>query len=188
MNKFWVVFGLIGLLCIFGVYCVFAVQKEEVNMSSKKVLIAYYSHSGNTKTVAEKIKNITGGDIFEIQTKIPYPEDYNTVVNLAKEEKQQNKLPELANDISTDGYDLIFLGTPVWWYTASGPVKKFLSLHNFDGKIVVPFCTHGGGGASDTYADIQKLAPGAKVLQGYTSYERSAKDSEIESWIKSLNL
>lgn len=188
MKKFLAFFGLIVILCGLGAYHVLANQTREVNMSDKKILIAYYSHSGNTKAVAEKIKNTTGGDLFEITPKTPYPNDYNTVVNLAKEEKQQDKRPELADNGSVDGYDIVFVGTPVWWYTMAGPVKTFLTVHNFDGKTIVPFCTHGGGGASYTYSDMQKLAPGAKVLEGYTSYERTASDADVENWIKNLNL
>ena len=70
----------------------------------------------------------------------------------------------------------------------ASPVKTFLSANNFEGKIVAPFCTHGGGGASSTYTDIQKLAQGAEVKEGYTSYENSANIEEIGKWINSLNL
>ncbi len=157
-------------------------------MSDKKVLIAYYSYSGNTKSVAEKIQKLTGGDIFEIQPQKPYPKDYSTVVNQAQVEKQNDIKPELINNGNVENYNIIFLGTPVWWYTMASPVKTFLTKNNFDNKVIVPFCTHGGGGASSTYTDMQKLAPNAKVTEGYTSYENSAKDSEIQKWINNLNL
>lgn len=68
----------------------------------------------------------------------------------------------------------------------AGPVKTFLKENDFSGKVIAPFCTHGGGGASSTYIDMQKLAPDAKVLEGYTSYENSAKENEITSWINKL--
>lgn len=70
----------------------------------------------------------------------------------------------------------------------ASPVKTFLSANNFEGKIVAPFCTHGGGGASSTYTDIKNLAQGADVKEGYTSYENSANIEEIGKWINSLNL
>lgn len=157
-------------------------------MSDKKILVAYYTHSGNTKTVAEKIQNILNCDIFEIQPKQKYSMDYNEVVNQAKIEKQQDIKPELINNGNITDYDIIFLGTPVWWYTMASPVKTFLTTHIWNNKIIVPFCTHGGGGASNTYKDIQNLAQNAKILNGYTSYENSAKIEEVKTWITNLNL
>ncbi len=155
-------------------------------MSDKKVLVAYYSHSGNTKAVAEKIKEITNGDIFEIKPVEDYPNDYNAVVNQAKVEKQNDIRPALVDNGNIEDYDIIFLGTPVWWYTMASPVKTYLTTHNFAGKTIAPFCTHGGGGASATYTDMQKLAPDAKVKEGYTSYENSAKINDIKTWIEDL--
>lgn len=161
---------------------------KEINMIDKKVLVAYYSYSGNTKKVAEKIKNITNGDIFEIVPKKAYSKNYDEVVALAREEKQKDVKPELVDNGNVKDYDIIFVGTPVWWYTMASPVRTFLSKNDFTDKTIVPFCTHGGGGASSTYTDMQKLAPDAKVTEGYTSYENSAKDSEITAWINKLKL
>lgn len=157
-------------------------------MSDKKILIAYYSHSGNTKEAAEKIQSLTGADLFEIKPANEYPKDYNAVVNQAKQEKADDVRPELVSLGNVKAYDILFIGTPVWWYTMASPVKTFLSANNFEGKIVAPFCTHGGGGASSTYTDIKNLAQGAEVKEGYTSYENSANIEEIGKWINSLNL
>lgn len=157
-------------------------------MSDKKFLIAYYSHSGNTKEVAEKIQMVTGGDIFEIQPVNKYPNNYNEVVSQAKIENQNDVRPQLISNGDIKNYNIIFIGTPVWWYTMASPVKTFLAYHNWDNKVIVPFCTHGGGGASNTYSDMQKIAQSAKVLNGYTSYENSAKIEDIKTWINSLNL
>ena len=155
-------------------------------MSDNKVLIAYYSYSGNTKAVAEKIKEITGGDLFEIKPVNEYPRNYTDVVNLAKQEKEQDLRPELANKIDISNFDIIYLGTPVWWYTFATPIKTFLTEYDFTGKTIIPFCTHGGGGASATYSDMEKLCPNTTIKTGFTSYEHSAKDSEIEEWINNL--
>ena len=185
-----ILFVLLGLLVICGAvtYAVMANSRKEIDMSDKKVLVAYYSYSGNTENVAKKIQNITNGGLFEIVPKKAYSKNYNEVVNIAQEEKQKDIKPELVDNGNVKDYDIIFVGTPVWWYTMAGPVKTFLSKNDFKGKTIVPFCTHGGGGASSTYADIQKLAPDAKVTEGYTSYENSAKDSEITEWINKLKL
>ncbi len=186
----FILVGTIILLALIGVlfFNQKSLAKKEIDMSNKKVLIAYYSYSGNTKRVAEKIQQLTNGDIFEIVPKKAYPNNYNDVVNLAKDEKQKDIKPELTDNGNIKDYDIIFLGTPVWWYTMASPVKTFLSKNDFTGKTIVPFCTHGGGGASSTYIDMQKLAKGAKVTEGYTSYENSAKDSEIADWINKLKL
>lgn len=186
----FILVGTIILLALIGVlfFNQKSLAKKEIDMSNKKVLIAYYSYSGNTKRVAEKIQQLTNGDIFEIVPKKAYPNNYNDVVNLAKDEKQKDIKPELTDNGNVKDYDIIFLGTPVWWYTMASPVKTFISNNDFSGKTIVPFCTHGGGGASSTYIDMQKLAKGAKVTEGYTSYENSAKDSEITDWINKLKL
>ena len=151
---------------------------------SNKILIAYYSYSGNTKKVAEKIKALTGGDIFEIMPVNSYPANYNDTVNLAQKEKTGNIKPELIDNGDVSDYDTIYLGTPVWWYTFSSPIRTFLSENDFSGKTIIPFCTHGGGGASNTYSDIQKLCPNSTLKEGFTSFENSAKDTEIEDWVK----
>lgn len=188
-NKLLLILSLAAIFCTFCIYKGFANNsRKEINMSDKKILIAYYSYSGNTRAAAQKIQNITSGDMFEIQTVKEYPRNYNDIVNLAKTEKQNDIKPELVDNGNVENYDIIFLGTPVWWYTMATPVKTFLTKNNFDGKIIAPFCTHGGGGASSTYTDIQKLAPNAKVTEGFTSYENSAKDAEIQNWINNLNL
>ena len=156
-------------------------------MSDKKVLVAYYSHSGNTKVVANKIKEITGGDLFEIKTNHEYPKNYTDIINQAKLEKEQDFKPELSEQIDISEYDTIFVGSPVWWYTFASPIRTFLAENDFSGKTIMPFCTHGGGGASNTYTDIEKLCPNANVKSGFDSYENSAKDSDIEQWINSAN-
>ena len=153
-------------------------------MSDKKILVAYYSYSGNTKSVAEKIQSLTGGDLFEIKTSKEYPRNYNDIVNQVKTEKQDNFKPVLINNGNVSDYDVIYLGTPVWWYTISSPIRTFLSENDFSGKIIKPFCTHGGGGESETYTDMQKLAPKAIVEKGFTSYEHTATITDIENWIK----
>lgn len=163
-------------------------SKEEI-MPQKNVLVAFYSYSGNTKTTAEKIQKLTGGDILEIVPTKPYPTGYNDVVELAKVEKAQNVMPEIKPiDKDLSKYDVIFVGTPVWWYTMASPVKTFLAKNNFDGKIIVPFCTHGGGGASATFTDMKKLAPKADFRNGFSAYGNTADEKALTDWIKSSNL
>lgn len=189
-KKILLIILLIAISVSFYAFYAFAGQNQnkEVNVTDKKILIAYYSRSGNTKSVAEKIQTVTGGDLFEIKTKKEYPKSYDEIVNQAKIEKVQDIRPELVNNGNIKDYDIIFVGTPVWWYTMASPIKTFLSVHNFEGKIIVPFCTHGGGGASSTYSDMKNIAKGARILEGFTSYENSAKLDEIKKWINNANL
>lgn len=154
-------------------------------MTDRNILIVYFSYSGNTKSVAKKIQKLTGGDIFEIKTLEEYPENYNEVLNISKKEKKENSMPLLTDHGNIAHYDTIYLGTPVWWYSYAAPIRTFLSAHDFSGKTVIPFCTHGGGGASYTYTDIKKLLPNSTIKEGFTSFESSAKESDIENWIKS---
>lgn len=152
-------------------------------MEDNKILIAYYSHSGNTRRLAEIIQRVTNGELFEIKPKKEYPTDYNEVVNIAKKEKEDEFKPELMENIDIREYDTIYLGTPVWWYTFASPIRTFLEENNFDKKTIIPFCTHGGGGESSTYIDIERLAKGAKVKKGFTSYGNSASVLEVQNWI-----
>lgn len=186
MNKFLMIILILFIILTtgFSIYKATANVDKEFIMQDKKVLIAYYSYSGNTKSVAKKIQSLTGADLFEIKPAKEYSKNYDEVVNLAQIEKQNNIKPKLVNNGDVSGYDIIFVGTPVWWYTMASPVRTFLSNNNFDGKTIMPFCTHGGGGASSTYIDMKKLAPKAKFTDGYTSYENSAKIEDIKQWIE----
>ena len=99
---------------------------------SKKILTAYYSHSGNTGEIASYIQKQTNGALFEIIPAVLYPTGYNDVVRQAKIEIQSGKKPELKTKINdTESYDIIFVGSPNWWGTIAPPVAAFLSEHDF---------------------------------------------------------
>ena len=165
-------------------------QKEAQNMTltDKKVLVAYFSWGGNTKSIAEKIQAKTGADIFRIEPVTPYPQDYNrTAYGIAKEQKDKNIHPSI-NNTDVSPYDVVFVGTPAWWYTMAPPVMTFLEQNNFEGKTIIPFVTHGGGGGYTIDKDMKKLAKGAKVLSSFVVYERgdSKTDDEITKWLNEL--
>ncbi len=165
-------------------------QKGDTNMTftDKKILVAYFSWSGNTKSVAEKIHAKVGGDIFRIEPVTPYPDDYNeTAYGIAKEQKEKGIHPPIKNmDISS--YDVIFVGTPAWWYTMAPPVMTFLAENNFEGKTIIPFVTHGGGGGYTIDKDMAKLAKGSKVLQPLVVYGKGGMsiDKDIADWLNKL--
>lgn len=171
MNRTVFVFAI--LASVFGaVVCQAQVQKK-VTVKPEKILIAYFSHSGNTRFVAEQIQKQTGGTLFEIQPVKAYPGDYTKCVNRSKEEISKGIRPELKNKVpDIKKYDVIFVGSPNWWSTVAPPVATFLVVHDLTGKKVVPFVTHGGAGISHSEEDVRKLCPKSQILE-YGSFTGS---------------
>lgn len=160
------------------------------NMNNgKKILVAYFSWSGNTKAVAEEIHKQVGGDIVEIVPATPYSETYSVTLAKAKAEQAGNARPAISTKIADfDKYDVVFLGYPNWWGSFPMPVATFVETYKLDGKTVAPFFTHGGGGEQRCLSDLQKLAPNAKFTQDLVLSGSSAKNAqgEIKSWVDSL--
>jgi flavodoxin len=156
---------------------------------TKKILVAYYSHSGNTRTITNLIQKITGSDLFEILPKQPYPENYNKCVEQAKREINSGYKPELKSNIpNLEMYEIIFVGSPNWWSTIAPPVSTFLLGNNFSGKMVIPFCTHGGGGQGRCLTDVAKLTPKSIHHEGIAISGNHANSTqpEIEKWLKNV--
>ncbi len=155
-------------------------------IQNDKVLVIYYSLTGNTKRIAEMIQKRTGGDVFEIETVKNYPADYSGIIAEAKRELETGELPELKKSPpNMSSYDLILVGSPVWWYTVSTPVMSFLKQADFAGKKVSAFCTHEGG-IGKFSPHFKEQAKNAVVLQGLDLYKaRQAEEGEV---LKALNL
>ncbi|MBV4417964.1 NAD(P)H-dependent oxidoreductase [Clostridium tyrobutyricum] len=152
-----------------------------------KILIAYFSHSGNTGIVAKEIQKQIGGEIFKIQTVEAYPQNYNTVVDIAKQEQKANMRPKLKTMVADmDTYNTIILGYPNWWGTIPMAVFTFLEQYDFTGKIILPYCTHGGSRMGRSEQDIIKTCLGADVLDGLDIYGSDVKNSKtaISVWLK----
>lgn len=160
------------------------------NMNNgKKILVAYFSWSGNTKAVAEEIHKQVGGDIVEIVPATPYSETYSVTVAKAKAEQAANARPAISTKIADfDKYDVVFLGYPNWWGSFPMPVATFVETYKLDGKTVAPFFTHGGGGEQRCLSDLQKLTPNAKFTQDLVLSGSSSKNAQgqIKSWLDSL--
>ncbi|AIF50307.1 flavodoxin [Pelosinus sp. UFO1] len=165
-------------------------KKEQTAMGKdKKILIAYFSHTRNTKAFAEGIQKEIGGDLFEIEPQDAYPQDHEAVVQQAKGEVNSGYTPKLKNkalDISS--YDVIFIGTPIWWYTVAPPVRTFLTEYDLSGKTIIPFSTHKGSGLSGIDKTIKELQPKAKVLEGFAIWDDRAKNMQpdIAKWLQRL--
>ncbi len=150
-----------------------------------KVLVAYYSHSGNTEKLAKCIAGLTKGDLLEIRPAKPYPKAYGAVVAQAKEEIGRGYAPALAEDApGLMEYDGILVGTPNWWSTMAPPVKTFLEQCGLEGKKAAVFATHGGGSAGSIQRDFAALCGGAHVTEGFFSYGGSFREKDVERWLK----
>ncbi|MDR2351037.1 MAG: SUMF1/EgtB/PvdO family nonheme iron enzyme [Deltaproteobacteria bacterium] len=151
------------------------------------VLIAYFSWGGNTRGIAAEIRRRTGADSFEIKPAKAYSTDYNTVLDEAQRDQRRQARPELAGKVDgMEGYDVVLLGYPNWWGSIPMPVATFLESHDFSGKRIVPFCSHGGGRFGQSLTAISKLAPNAVMGEplsvGYSG--GSGLGSDIVEWLK----
>lgn len=161
-------------------------KKENIMPNDKKVLIAYYSLSANTKDVAEAIRSKTGGDIFRIETVQSYPEEYRATTAQAKREINEGFRPELKGKIDNIAqYDIIFIGSPNWWGTIAPAVSSFLAYYDLKGKTVIPFITHGGGGVQNTITDLTAQCNGCSVKQnGWVGY--GSRTLGVSGWLEDM--
>jgi flavodoxin len=158
---------------------------------TKKILVAYFSHSGNTREIANQIHKSAGGDIFEIQSVKPYPYDYDAVVEQARQELDSDFKPALKTKMENiKPYDLVFIGYPVWCSTVPAPVRTFLSEYDFSGKTIVPFCTHEGSGLGRSVTNISKLCPKSTLLDGVAIWGSDVKtaQSKVVEWLQKIKI
>ena len=151
-----------------------------------KTLVAYFSASGTTAKVAKKMAEAIGADLFEIKPETPY-----TGADLNWQNKNSRSSVEM-NDRSSrpaiavkaadmPQYDVVFVGFPVWWYREPSIIDTFMESYDFAGKTVIPFATSGGSGLGDSAANMQKLAKGAKVVNG-KRFSGSVSSEELKAW------
>lgn len=169
----------------------FGYAAEKVATAPDKVLIAYYSWSpdGHTHYAAEQIQKATGGTLFEIKPKVPYPANYRACVDQARKECRAGFRPELSNPVKDmKQYEVIFVGSPNWCGTMAPPVRTFLTSYDFSGKTVIAFFTHGSGGMQNCERDVRKLLKKANLLPAKAFFGRSIRDAnqEIADWVGSL--
>lgn len=157
----------------------------------KKILVAYFSHTGNTKDMADHIQNILGSDIVEIAPAKKYTQNYNQLLKQAKEELHSKYLPPLnMQAVDVASYDIIFIGSPNWYNTIAPPVWSFLSAHDFKDKIIIPFMTHGGTAMGRASLDIEDLCPNSTVLTGLALRGNSVKTSrnDVYFWLSRTDI
>ena len=157
--------------------------------TTRCVLVAYFSRSGNTERVAIAIAEHTDGVLYRIERKEPYPDDFKDCASEAKSELNDSIFPALRDTIvDFDKYDVIFVGCPVWWHTAPMPVLSFLkkSGYDFSGKIVVPFCSYANMFPYETLLEIVNATPNSLHPNGFISEEGDT--TGIVQWLDDINL
>ncbi len=168
------------------------------------VLVAYFSRAdenynvgtisvGNTQIIAEYIAEQVGADSFHIETVTPYPADYDDCCDVAKQELADKARPEISGSVENmDGYDIVFLGYPIWWGDMPMAVYTFMESYDFSDKVIIPFNTHEGSGASGSYSKIKSALPNANVLDGIAIQGKTAQafnsdtQQTVRSWLNGL--
>ena len=176
--------GLVGALTLAAA----PVLARSSHAAQSNLLIACFSHTGNTLKVVGFIQECTNGELVRILPVRDYPQAYDQCVELAKEELQARAFPEITTVVNPADYTTLFLGYPNWWGTLPRPVCTFLKTFDFAGKTIAPFCTHGGGGLADSVDEIRALCPRAKILKGLAVRGRNAASSKeaVQDWLQSL--
>lgn len=169
-------------------------------------LVVYFSRTGenysvgvveegNTARLAKEIAAQTGAELFEIVPAVAYPEDYDTCLEIATEEKNTGARPEYVGDVEAwDACDTVFLGHPIWWGGIPNIVYTFMESHDFTGKTVIPFNTHEGSGQSPRQRGIEDALPNATVLQGLAVRGETAQNAPeatakaVADWLAGLGI
>ena len=164
-------------------------QPEETEPEAGGTLIAYFSWSGNTEAMARLIQQETGGDLFEIAPAVPYTDDYNELLDVARQEQSENARPELAAQVENwESSDTVVVGYPDWWSDAPMLIYTFLESYDWTGKTLIPFCTSGGSGFGRSLNNLEASAPGASILDGLHVRGDAVENSagEVSDWIAGL--
>ena len=161
-------------------------EENQNNKESGNVLVVYFSHTGNTETVANFIHETVGGDIVKLETEEQYTDNYNDLLDIAQEEQNENARPILSTQIDNmEDYDTIFLGYPIWWGDMPMALYTFLDEYDLSGKIIAPFTTSGGSGLSGTPENIKDEEPNATVTEGLSIRDDDVESSqsEVDEWL-----
>jgi flavodoxin len=158
--------------------------------SDARILVAYFSRTGNTRVIAGQIRRALGADLFEIQPAEAYPEDYEATVSQAQRERDTGYEPPLNQRVSNIGaYQVVFLGFPIWGMTAPPVIRSFLSGHDLSGKTLVPFITHGGHGIGQSLSVVAEHAPRARLVQGFSKQADQERETlmQVTRWLQGLD-
>lgn len=154
-------------------------------------LVVYFSHTGTTEEAAKEIQTQTGADLFEIIPEIPYADDYNTLLDIARTEQTNNERPAFTGGVEGfEEYDTIFLGYPIWHGTCPMIMVAFLETYDFSGKTIIPFCTSGSTDITRSISEIQQLCGDSVVLDGLglSGSAASTPQSAVETWLDGMDV
>ena len=162
--------------------------------SSGKVLVVYFSASGNTKCVAEYIAEAAGGDLFEIvPTEVYTSNDLNWTnsdsrVSREHDDESLRDVPLTTTEVENwDDYDTVFIGYPIWWGIAAWPVDNFVKNNNFSDKTVIPFATSSSSGMGQSGTLLEEMA-GTGDWQDGQRFSSGASQSAVADWVSGLGL
>ena len=193
---------LLAITLILGITSGFAEDAE----SRSDILVVVFSRAGenysvgvieegNTSKMAKIIAEQLKADLFAIMPETPYPEDYDTMLTVATQEKNDDTRPAYIGDVENwEQYDTVFIGYPIWWGGTPNIIYTFLESHDFTGKTVIPFNTHEGSGQAGTQKDIESRLPDITVLQGLAIRGSRAQNDadgttqDVRNWLKGLGL
>jgi len=156
-----------------------------------RIIVAYFSWSGNTREIAGQIHKAVGGSLFEIVSVDKYPSGYNETLAQAKKELDAGYLPELVSEVDDiESYGVVFIGYPNWWGTIPRPVASFLSKCDSPGKTIVPFCTHGGDRLGQSIEDIARICPHSTILEALAVRGGDSRNSQnrISEWLRRIGI
>ena len=166
-----------------------------LEIDSSKVLILYFSNSGNIQKISDYINKATNIEFFKIEPKISYPSNYEELIKIVKNEQNTNARPEIDNPLTDiSNYDIILLGYPLWYGHLPNIVITQLELLNLNNKEIYPFNTHGSSGISNSVNDIKKYASNANVHDGFPIKGSDAKNGEssvkskVDEWLDNIGI
>lgn len=158
-----------------------------------KSLVVYFSCSGMTQKVAEKLATATNSDLYEILPKNPYTnEDLNWRNKQSRtsiEMKDHSSRPEIKNKVKNiEKYDVVYIGFPIWWYVAPTIINTFLEQYDFSGKTIVTFCTSGGSEFGNTISELKPSCSNTTKWVEGKRFSSSVSEQELKNWANSLNI
>lgn len=204
------------LLSLLLICSLTACGNREQEMENSDILIVYFSRYGNTEYpddvdattsasivideneqygtteyVANLIQKAVGGDIHRIETVIPYTTDFDELRDVNHEEMEQNLMPELKESkLDISHYNTVFIGYPVWATSVPQAVLSFLQEYDMSGKTVIPFCTHDGYGAGQSYQVIAQASHAAVSLEGLAAEAKDVLEAQnaVVDWLAAIGI
>ena len=170
-------------------------EQESTAATAGKILVVYFSWSGNLDKMAHWVADETGGDLIRVTAKEAYPDNYNDTADRAKNEVDNGIRPEINVDLTPEQmaqYETVFFGFPVWWYDLPMSMWTFLESYDWGGKTIIPFFSHeGSSNGAGALPTVEKLAAGATVRSGDALSIRggnvASSENDVRDWVKGLS-